>query len=71
MKRPPQNTEGVFILVRPNGFEPSAPSVGAAQNVGCMNFYTRYRGYLAYFLHILCIIFVFFTLCNNFYSVWV
>ena len=31
MKRPPQNTEGVFILVRPNGFEPSAPSVGVSK----------------------------------------
>lgn len=33
MKRPPQNTEGVFILVRPNGFEPSAPSVGGSCSI--------------------------------------
>ena len=29
-----------------------------------------YRPYLSYFLHILCIFSVIFTLCYNFYIVW-
>ncbi len=58
-------------MVCPAGVEPATYSVGAAKKVGCMNFYAKYRVYLAYFLHILCINSVIFTLCNNFYSVWV